>query len=166
MARGIRRQGREMALKILYSLADHEGGSLEKVLADFWGQFRFRDDILGDVADEPVGEMIPQVRAFAEQLVSGVAEHLEQIDRVIGEQSTNWALDRMARVDLALLRLGVFELLNCPDVPHNVVINEAIELGKRFGTVETPPFINGVLDQVARKHRNVPETKKNRNDSA
>lgn len=153
MAKGIRRQGRELALKLLYSLADHEGGSLEAVLSDFWLNFRFRNDILGDAEEGDSKEIKPEVRSFAESLVCGVSEHLEEIDQALGEFSTNWALDRMARVDLALLRLGAFELMYSKDVPVSVVINEAIEIGKRFGTKETSTFINGVLDQLSRRHR-------------
>ena len=153
MAKGIRRQGRELALKILYSLPDHEGGSLDAVFADFWRNFRFRDDPLGE-AEEGVGELPPApVRLFAEQLVSGVADQLERVDQMVAAHSDNWALDRMARVDLALLRLATYELLCATDVPPSVVINEAIEIGKRFGTRETPAFINGILDQIARQAR-------------
>ena len=154
MAKGIRRQGRELALKILFSLPDHEGGSLEAVFADFWRNFRFHDDQLGDIDEEGQGDAPPEPsRRFAEQLVAGVAEQLERIDRVIEEHSSNWALDRMSRVDLALLRMAVYELLCLPDIPSSVVINEAIEIGKSFGTKETPAFINGILDQVARHTR-------------
>ena len=153
MAKGIRRQGRELALKILFSLPDHEGGTLDEVFADFWRNFRCGDDLPGD-PDEAQSQMAaPQARQFAEQLVAGVAEQLERIDRLIGDQANNWGLDRMARVDLALLRLATYELLCAGDVPANVVINEAIEIGKRFGTKETPAFINGILDQVARHTR-------------
>lgn len=153
MAKGVRRQGRELALKILYSLPDHEGGSLDAVFADFWRNFRFNDDLLGEADAEQGDAPAVPVRLFAEQLVSGVAEQLERIDRLIEAHSNNWALDRMARVDLALLRLASFELLCSPDVPASVVINEAIEIGKRFGTRETPAFINGILDQLARHAR-------------
>jgi N utilization substance protein B len=153
MAKGIRRQGRELALKILYSLPDHEGGALEEVFADFWCNFRFRDDLLGELAEELEPLPPAQSRQFAETLVAGVSEHLEQIDRLIEEHSNNWTLDRMARVDLALLRMAGYELLCAGDVPPNVVINEAVEIGKRFGTKETPAFINGILDQVARQVR-------------
>ena len=156
MSRGIRRQGREMALKVLYSLADHEGGTLEHVLGDFWKSFQFRNDVLGDAVVDETPPQQPEVRHFAELLVCGVAENLERIDREINSYSTNWALDRMARVDLALLRLAAFELIYCPDVPHNVVINEAIEIGKRFGTEETSSFINGVLDHLSQQHRSTP----------
>lgn len=153
MSKGIRRQGREMALKILYSLPDHEGGSLEQVLSDFWRQFEFREDVLGEAVDEVQAPVRPEVRHFAEKLVTGVSENLERIDRVLDEFSTNWALDRMARVDLALLRLAAYELLCCEDVPANVVMNEAIEIGKLFGTGDTAAFINGILDPLARKNR-------------
>ena len=142
-----------MALKILYSLADHEGGSLEEVLRDFWQNFQFRNDVLGEAVEDASGLQRPEIRHFAELLVCGVAEKLERIDQELSSYSTNWALDRMARVDLAILRLATFELLYSPDVPHNVVINEAIELGKRFGTEESPAFINGVLDHIAQQHR-------------
>lgn len=145
-----------MALKVLYSLADHEGGSLEKVLEDFWTNFQFRSDVLGEAVEETSAEVRPEVRSFAEQLICGVAEHLEEIDRAVEAHATNWALDRMPRVDLALLRLAVFELRFCPDVPDSVVINEAIELGKRFGTVETPAFLNGVLDKIAKQRPAAP----------
>ena len=145
-----------MALKVLYSLADHEGGTLEHVLGDFWKNFQFRNDVLGEAVVDEVNAQQPEVRHFAERLVCGVAENLEKIDREINSYSTNWALDRMARVDLAILRLAAYELIYCPDVPHNVVINEAIEIGKRFGTEETSAFINGILDHLSQQHRTAP----------
>lgn len=142
-----------MALKVLYSLADHEGGSLENLLGSFWESFQFRNDVLGEaVEDEPL-PLKPEVRHFAERLVCGVSENLERIDLELNSYTTNWALDRMARVDLAILRLATYELLYCPDVPYNVVINEAIELGKRFGTEDTPSFVNGVLDHLSQQQR-------------
>jgi N utilization substance protein B len=88
-------------------------------------------------------------------LICGVAENLERIDLELNSYSTNWALDRMSRVDLAILRLAAYELIFSHDVPPNVVINEAIELGKRFGTEESPAFINGLLDHLAQQHRTV-----------
>lgn len=153
MAKGVRRQGRELALKILYSLPDHEGGTLEDVLADFWRNFHGKSDFPLEVEGLPEQEPSPPSRRFAEELVAGVADQLERVDRMIEAHSSNWSLDRMARVDLALLRMATFELLCSPDVPASVVINEAIEIGKCFGTKETPAFINGILDQVARHAR-------------
>ncbi len=148
----MRRRGRELALKIIYSSQD-ANAPVEAVLEDFWTNFRFREDILGDAIDE-VCEAVPvEVRRFTEDLAQGVAGNLGELDRVIKEYSTNWTLERMAKVDLSLLRLATFELLFRPDVPSSVVINEAIEIGKRYGTKETPAFINGILDKISRTRR-------------
>jgi N utilization substance protein B len=150
MSKGTRRRGRELALKIIYGLQDQNADSIDEVLEDFWRSFRFNEDILGEPRDEVDRPLPAELRRFADELVLGVAEHLEKIDAAIEEHSTNWALDRMARVDLSLLRMAVFELLFRPEVPSSVVINEAIEIGKRFGTKDTPAFVNGILDKVSR----------------
>lgn len=146
---GIRRQGRELALKLIYGLQD-QSIDLHAVLEDFWTSFRFQDDVLGDALDQVKGPVHPEVRRFTEDLVEGVAEHLEEIDDLLKTHSTNWTLERMARVDLSLLRLAAFELLYRPDIPVSVIINEAVEIGKRFGTKDTPAFVNGVLDKISR----------------
>ena len=152
MSAGNRRQGREIALKMIYSLFDQDL-SLQIALEDFWRSFRFRDDILGEALENADQIVPPEVRSFAEELVQGVYDKLEEIDETLNSYSTNWSLERMARVDLALLRLSAYELLYRPDIPINVVINEAIEIGKRYGTKETPAFINGILDRIARTCR-------------
>lgn len=152
MSAGNRRQGRELALKMIYSLFDQDL-SLQVALDDFWRAFRFRDDILGEALDDAEKSVPPEVRSFAEELVHGVYDQLETIDEILHSYSTNWSLERMARVDLALLRLSAYELLYRPDIPINVVINEAIEIGKRYGTKETPAFINGILDRISRSCR-------------
>ena len=149
MNQGTRRRGRELALKIIYGLQDQNAETIDEVLEDFWRNFRFSEDILGEPCDEVDRPIPTEVRRFADELVLGVAEHLEKIDAAIEEHSTNWALDRMARVDLSLLRMAVFELLY-QEVPSSVAINEAIEIGKRFGTKDTPAFVNGILDKVSR----------------
>ncbi|MBQ6669917.1 MAG: transcription antitermination factor NusB [Deltaproteobacteria bacterium] len=147
---GNRRKGRELALKILYSLPDHQGEDIGQILSEFWRNFSFQDTVLGEADDEGTGEPSLVVRRFAENLVMGVMDKQESIDRLLQENSLNWSLNRMVRVDLALLRMAVFELAFCPDIASNVVINEAIEIGKRFGTAETPAFVNGILDRIAR----------------
>jgi N utilization substance protein B len=152
MNTGARRRGRELALKIIYSLQGREG-SPENLLRDFWENFRFSDDLLGEPLEEFAQPVQREVRRFAEDLVFGVAEHLEKIDGIIGQFSTNWSLERMARVDLSILRLATFELLFRPEVPASVVMNEAIEIGKRYGTRDTPAFVNGILDKISRTCR-------------
>ncbi len=89
-----------------------------------------------------------EIRRFAALLVSGVRRSMTEIDEVIGQSSKNWRLERMTWVDRNLLRLATFELREMKSVPAKVVLNEAIELAKRFGTMESPSFINGVLDRI------------------
>lgn len=86
---------------------------------------------------------------FAAELVKGVTEHRAAIDELLTAKSKNWSLARMARVDLSILRLAIFELLYCRDIPKNVTINEAIEVAKKFGTEDSPSFVNGILDEIA-----------------
>jgi transcription antitermination protein NusB len=86
--------------------------------------------------------------SFAEQLIRGVIEHVESIDTEIGELAQNWSFDRIARVDLAILRLAIFELRYCEDIPPVVTINEAVELGKIFSKDDSKRFINGILDKI------------------
>ena len=88
-------------------------------------------------------------RAFAELIVRGVAEHQKKIDRCIKKTAANWSLNRLTPVDRSILRAAVFELLHCPDIPYKVTLNEAIEMGKKFGSEKSGAFINGVLDHVA-----------------
>ncbi len=131
---GRRRQAREKALQALYQI-DAVGTAPEEALAEL-----LHDD------GEPVDESALQ---YARVLVCGVIEHLRLIDEFIKEHSANWRLDRMARVDRNVLRMAVYELLHRPDVPRKVVLNEAIEVAKRFGTEESGAFINGLLDKIA-----------------
>lgn len=129
---GTRRQGREIALQLLYSrdFASTEASSALQL-----------------VQDESEAGLAG--RAFADELVNGVRAHQEDIDGKIAEKSKNWALSRMGKVDLNILRLAVYELLYRTDIPKNVTINEAIEVAKKFGTEESPAFVNGILDEIA-----------------
>ncbi len=127
-----RTKARERALQALYQI-DVAAEGIDEALAAFWKSF------------EPVER---EVRELAEGLVRGVAEHRRAVDEAIEEASSNWRLDRMARVDRNVLRLAVYELVQT-DVPVKVVINEAIELGKKFGSESSGAFVNGVLDKVA-----------------
>jgi len=127
-----RTRARERALQALYQI-DVAAEGIDEALGRFWKSF------------EPVER---EVMDLAEALVRGVAEHRRVIDDTIERISTNWRLDRMAKVDRNVLRLAVYELLRT-DVPVKVVINEAIELGKKFGSESSGAFVNGVLDRVA-----------------
>ncbi len=133
MASAKRTKARERALQALYQI-DVASTDLEEALARFWRSF------------EPVER---EVRETAEALVRGVAAHRREIDDAIEAVSVNWRLDRMAKVDRNVLRLAVHELLHRPDVPVKVAIDEAIELGKKFGSESSGAFVNGVLDRIA-----------------
>lgn len=147
-----RRVGRECALKMIFALRI-EGGenAAQQMYEDFWSSFRFADDALGEpleTADEPLATA---TRLFAEKLTSGVLQNRSAIDEKIAAAAKNWSLSRMAPVDLSILRIAVYELHYCPDIPARVTLNEAIEIAKRYGTKDSPSFVNGLLDRIAQK---------------
>lgn len=131
---GSRRHAREVALQILYQLDAQPDLTAAAALVHFFTAFAMPED--------------EEVREFAEKLVCGVYGKRREIDERIVGASRNWRLERMARVDRNLLRLAVYELSFESDLPPKVAINEAIEIAKRFGTNESPAFINGVLDKI------------------
>lgn len=130
---GHRRRAREAAIQLWYQI-DQGVFSVEEAWRNYWDIHSVPDDI----------------RVFAELLVFGVAREREAIDHLLSEFSAHWRLPRMAAVDRNILRVALFELLHCPDVPLRVTLNEAIELGKKFGTEESGAFINGILDHIAK----------------
>ncbi|MFN7131752.1 MAG: transcription antitermination factor NusB [Myxococcales bacterium] len=131
---GMRTRARERVLQALYQVDVSRADGLD-ALENAW------------TSDEAPVEK--DAREFSERLMRGVLDHREEIDKVIETHSHNWRLERMARVDRNILRLAVFELLHLRDVPKRVVINEAVELAKKFGTEESSAFINGILDKAA-----------------
>jgi N utilization substance protein B len=132
---GARRTGRERALQALYQL-EMSLATVAEALESAWA-----------AAEEPKRD--PDAVKFARELVEGVQAHRDEIDELIERHSHNWRLDRMSRIDRNVLRLGIFELKYRPDIPRKVSINEAVELGKNFGTEESSAFVNGLLDRVA-----------------
>ena len=128
---GTRRQARELAMQALFSMdmnTDYSPGTLDAYCQCFPPEKR--------------------VATFFHQLVNGVLEHKTDIDAVIERYSDNWKIRRMAGVDRNILRLAVYELLYCADTPAKVIINEAIDIGKKFGTPETGSFVNGIIDSI------------------
>jgi len=89
-----------------------------------------------------------ELRPFCEEIVYGVYLHHNEIDRLISTASEHWRLERMSIVDRNILRLALFEMLHCSSIPPKVTINEAIDLGKMFGSSESGAFINGILDHL------------------
>jgi N utilization substance protein B len=131
---GSRTKARECALQALYQLDTSGGGDPRDALRGILAHFEETD---ADTA------------RFAEQLVGGVQSERAAIDELIQKSSIHWKLERMARVDRNILRLAVYEILRRADVPLRVTLNEAVELGKKFGSEESSAFVNGVLDRIA-----------------
>lgn len=134
---GKRREGREAAVQYLYQL-DLHGQELNATVAEFWN--------LRTGPSQPAAAA--HTRAFAEQLVAGVAQHAPEIDELIKKYAANYELHRIAAVDRNIIRLAIYEMLHCQDVPPVVAINEAIEIAKKFGSDESGRFVNGILDRV------------------
>jgi N utilization substance protein B len=135
MTAGTRRSGRAYALQLLYARDGDAATDVAGAAASWAEAFEL--------------ELDPTAQAFARELVAAASQHAVQIDALIGAASKNWRIDRMSRVDRNILRLGACELVAFPAVPVKVVINEAVELAKRFGTAESSAFVNGVLDRIA-----------------
>lgn len=131
---GARRKAREYALQVLFQI-DLSKVPSEKALELFWSQ----------------NNASQTVKEFTDQLVLGVANNIDELNGKISEHSTNWKLSRMAVVDRNVLRMAVFELFHCPDVPKKVTLNEAIEIAKTYGSEDSGAFVNGVIDKIARK---------------
>jgi len=135
MTAGTRRTGRAYALQLLYA---RDGDSATDV-AGAAGRWAEELELGVDAA----------AQGFARELVAAASARAAEIDDLIVASSKNWRIERMSRVDRNILRLGACELVAFRDVPVKVVINEAVELAKRFGTAESSAFVNGVLDRIA-----------------
>lgn len=127
-----RRRSREMAIQVLYQVDMAQQSDIGEALRLFCEHFEARDSI----------------RDFAIELVNGVHQYREEIDTLIRRFSEHWRLERMAAVDRNILRLAIFELLCRADIPAKVSINEAVDLGKKYGSEDSGSFINGILDRI------------------
>ncbi len=126
---------REHALKILYQ-TEITRRPLEESVGDYWAQEPNKDE---------------EIIAYAKLLSGGVRKNLKAIDDKISEYATNWQLTRMAVIDRNILRMGLFELKYTTGIPPKVAINEAVELAKKYGDLESSKFVNGILDKIHKK---------------
>jgi N utilization substance protein B len=142
-----RHRAREIALQILYrydiakaaspDLPPPQGAALAKEISQHFDHFKTDMDL----------------REFTAQLVAGTLLNQGEIDPLLERHAAHWKIARMSFVDRSLLRMAVYELKHLTETPPAVVINEAVELGKQFGTAETPAFVNGVLDALQKELR-------------
>lgn len=122
---------RESALKILYRI-EVSRESVESSIEDFWSREK----------------LSKEVKDFADALIRGVCENLSGIDSMISRYALNWEIKRIALIDKNILRIGIYELLYRDDIPPKVSINEAIDLAKRYGDIDSGKFVNGIMDKV------------------
>ena|SRR5688572_22320337 len=131
-----RHKARRGVLQILYAWeARARDRPLEEEAADFWARRK----------------VMSGAREYAERLVTALAEHLDEIDVLLGETSEGWEVERMSIVDRNILRIAVAEFLYVDDVPSKVSIDEAVMLASRYGGADSPRFVNGILDAIAHK---------------
>ncbi len=126
-----RTHARELALQFLYQL-DITKTPADEELKNFWQERR-----------EP-----EEIERFTNELIEGVVEHLGEIDELLKKHAQNWELKRMAVIDRNIMRLSCFELLFREDIPPKVSLNEAVELAKKYGDIESSKFVNGILDKI------------------
>ncbi len=126
-----RRKSRELALQVLYQseITDQDATGILTEFQNHFSPEATRDE-------------------FTERLVRGVCEHSEEIDGFLSRYSENWRLERMTTIDRNILRIALFELLYCEEIPPKVTLNEAIDLGKKYGSEDSGSFINGILDRI------------------
>ncbi|MEX0866892.1 MAG: transcription antitermination factor NusB [Pirellulales bacterium] len=129
-----RRRAREVALQVLYQ--DDLNKQLNPAIADAFIDVRLATDDL---------------RAFCRSLVAGVRRNRHEIDELLRKIADNWKLERMAAIDRNVIRLGTFEIL-FTETPDRIIINESIELAKRYGAKQSSQFVNGILDRVSNQH--------------
>ena len=129
---GKRRRSRELAIKVLFHLEFSKEDDPATAFDLICNNFGISKDI----------------EIFSKELVLGVCVSIKELDNLISKASQNWRLERIGRVDHSILRLAIYELLYRDDIPPKVSINEAVDLGKKFGTEESGAFINGVLDKI------------------
>ena len=132
---GARRKARELALQMLFQ-RDMAGNDPSSIIETFEDLHRVR----------------PNVREFAENVFLGTVDKMEEIDGIISAQADNWRLERMAAVDRNIIRMSIYELLFVEGTPKLVIIDEAIEIAKKFGTEKSSQFINGILDGILKRY--------------
>ncbi|MBT5855926.1 transcription antitermination factor NusB [bacterium] len=125
---GVRATGRKLAMQALYQAAMRKETAPE--LVEFINEGLFQND----------------TKAWALELINGASKHLDEVDKVIKSYSKDWSFDRINPIDKSILRLGLYELIHT-DTPHSVIINEALEMAKRYSTDDSPKYINGILGQ-------------------
>lgn len=154
-----RRKAREIALQVLYEL-DVVRMEVPEAVSLFWSHFTAPEEVfepfwdyfdnLEDARKRHLKSFTvsPETKLFSTLLIEGAWLNRHEIDKVISDCSEHWSISRMSKVDRSILRMAVYELLYCEDIPPKVTLNEAIDLGKTYGSENSGSFINGILDAL------------------
>ena len=151
---GPRRRSREIALQILHQIdvggVPESDADVDIMVARYFEHLAMKGGPAGEEdEDDGSGDVGAKIdRPLVQELVRGVTQHWAEIDAQLTKLSQNWRLERMAIVERNVIRIALYELLHCENVPVNVILNEAIELAKRYGTAEGAAFTNGLLDRA------------------
>lgn len=137
---GARRKARELALQMLFQY-DMSANAPDQIIETF----------------EELQKSKPNTREFATKLFRGTIDHMPRIDGMIQDQAENWRLSRMAAVDRNIIRMSVYEFLHESETPKLVIIDEAIEIAKKYGTQKSSQFINGILDGILKRYNLAPD---------
>lgn len=151
-----RRIAREKALQFLFQYEINHPEDLDDALLTFWESQRMSaamKKITGPTYGEevelpPITSKDVVIRNFAENLIRGSIENAKSCDEHLSKYAKNWSLERIATVDRSILRIAIFEILKCDDIPPKVTINEAVDLAKKYSTEKSGKFVNGILDKV------------------
>ena len=135
---------RECALKILYRI-EITKDTVDSSIEDFWSNMQKLDN--------------KETQEFSNTLVKGTCENLAKIDEIISKYAENWDITRIAVIDKNILRMAIFEMLYLEDIPPNVSINEAIELAKKYGDMDSGKFVNGILDKIKKTEPQITQIK-------
>jgi len=146
---GKRRKARESTLQILFQI-EFDSSSLEKIVNSYWENIAYSEE---------------EIRSYSTWLIEGILSHKEEIDRIIQSVSEHWRVPRMAIIDRNILRIAVFELLYEKKVAPAIVINEAIEIAKKYSGEQAGTFVNGILDAIRKQLPKIKSSlKENEND--
>jgi len=138
-----RRKARDISFKYIYSIYYGQGNPLITL------------DTILTVEEKEIRELEKEEKEFFNNVVNGVSENIKDIDSKILLKLKNWTKERIFKIDLAILRLAVYELLFCKDTPYKVAVNEAVELAKKYGNDESGNFVNGVLREIIKDREEV-----------
>ena len=144
-----RRAARNHVFNIIFQYEFSDVDELEDILKNYYEVLR--DEVEEEKKEDPEYEELKINKKFVKRAVFGISDNIEDIDRIISENTKGWSIERLAKVDMAILRIAIYEMKYDDDIPNQVAINEAVEMAKKYGEEKSSSFINGILGAINRK---------------